>query len=215
MNWNKLKTHTYFICILVTFCLHLQICCWEGSKNECLLKTCCIKRALLDRFVSLSEYHIIWPTGRCRMDSVTEWLDIKHFGGERNQKSPACIPGYGEEDSWKHFWCSLKGWQVWICSWSNGHVIIMHALLDMFTVGQFRKSAAILYNALNAGHVCLVVLLDLEAFTDSAISGTGRKTPFLLDHQALKSTLGWGFDVEICLKWRPLYELIVKVCRDP
>lgn len=48
-----------------------------------------------------------------------------------------------------------------------------------FMVGQSSESAAILYSALNAGHVCLVMLLVLIAITDSANLRTGRKSLFV------------------------------------
>jgi len=59
------------------------------------------------------------------------------------------------------------------------------------------ECAAVLYTALNAG-------LHWQCYIRHCVLAGSA-----LYHQALKSTPGWVFDVEICLKWRPQWELIV------
>lgn len=69
--------------------------------------------------------------------------------------------------------------------------MIIRTHYSMFMVGQSSESAAILYTALNAGHVCLVMLLVLIAITDSANLRTGRKSLFVF-LQGLGYIIGTG-----------------------
>lgn len=97
-------------------CLHLQICCLK-VQNMSLF--CGITRALTNRFASWTEFNIICPTGGRRRDSVTEWQDsilevkekYKKFK-EPKKVQPAFLMGYKEEDSWKLFRSSFKGWKM-------------------------------------------------------------------------------------------------------
>lgn len=79
-------------------------------------------------------------------------------------------------------------------------------------MGQSSVSAAILYTALNAGHVCLVVLL-LIAIIDKGNLGKGRKSPFVF-WQGLCYIIGTVIhfgelsEVETCLNLRPRSKLI-------
>lgn len=159
---------------------------------------------------------------------TTFWRWKRNTRNSENQKSPACIPGYGEEDSWKHFRCSLKGWKLCWAEWNHlnlqlkewtrdhnahitGHVYGGPVVrICRFTVHCFKCWACLPGRAAGfRGLHWQSYIRHTEEVSFCVLAGSA------LYHQALKSTLGWVFDVEICLKWRPQWELIGKVSRVP
>lgn len=180
-------------------------------------------------YVSLTELHIICSTGRCRMDSVTEWQDIQLFGGEREtqeiQRTKKVQPAFLDMEKrtaesildahWRAEWHRLNlQLKEWTCDHNThitGHVYGGPVVrICRYTVHCFKCWACLPGRAAGfRGLHWQSYIRHREEVSFCVLAGSA------LYHQALKSTLGWVFDMEICLKWRLQWELIGKVSRDP
>lgn len=154
------------------------------------------------------------------MGSVTEWQDIQLFGGEREtqeiQRTKKVQPAFLDTEKrtaesilnahWRAENCAGLNETIWICSWRNGRDHNAHITghvyggpvvrICRYTVHCFKCWACLPGRAAGfRGLRWQSYIRHREEVSFCVLAGSA------LYHQAQKSTLGWVFDVEICLKW--------------